>query len=77
MKIDYFKCLDILALLVQLVGAFIMYKNSPNNTETNASFFDDYDQVKPIEEKKNENLKRGFLLLVIGILIALISTILK
>jgi len=74
---NWLKCIDVLALLIQLAGAVLMYLNSPNNTETNASFFDDYDDVKPVEDQKNKRLKNGFLLLVIGILISLVSIIIK
>jgi hypothetical protein len=75
--VNWLKCIDISALLIQLIAAIIMFLNSPNNTETNAAFFDDYDEVRPIENKRNKRLKSGFLLLLIGITISLLSTLIK
>jgi hypothetical protein len=78
MKLDYFKCLDILALVIQLSGAIMMFLNSPNNTSSIDPLLDDYEEeAQPIEDKKNKRLKQGFLLLLIGILITLISTVIK
>ena len=69
------KLLDIVALVIQFLGAFIMYKNSPINRITGTMFGGDYDQSIP--NRKNKLLKTGFLLLSIGVLLSLISLILK
>jgi hypothetical protein len=74
---NWFKCLDILALLIQSVAAIVMYLNSPNNTENGSYLFDDYEYFRQIENKKNGRLKLGFLLLLIGIGLSLISTLIK
>ncbi|MBW4890955.1 hypothetical protein KXQ82_14605 [Mucilaginibacter sp. HMF5004] len=74
---NWYKFIDVLALFIQLFGASLMYLNSPNNTEKGDYLFDEYDQIKVIEDQKNRRLKSGFLLLVFGIVVSLISTILK
>ena len=76
-NMNWFKCLDILALLIQSVAAIVMYLNSPNNTENGSYLFDDYEYFRQIENKKNGRLKLGFLLLLIGIGLSLISTLIK
>jgi hypothetical protein len=74
---NWFKCLDVLALLIQSIAAIIMYLNSPDNIEKGDYLFDDYEYFRLLDIKKNKRLKFGFLLLLIGIAIALISTAIK
>ena len=67
--------LDILSLLVQFLGAIIMYLNSPINRITGNTHGGNYDQSIP--KKKNQNLKNGFLLLSVGIILSIVSLLLK
>jgi hypothetical protein len=67
--------LDILALIIQFIGAIIMYQNSPINKLTGAMFGGNYNEDIP--RQKNRRLRFGFLLLASGILISLVSLLLK
>lgn len=74
---SWFKTIDSIALAVQFAGAIIMFLNSPDNTRRGDPTFDSYEQLRQIDIKKNKMLRVGFLLLSVGITIALVSTLLK
>jgi hypothetical protein len=67
--------LDILALVIQLTGSIIMFRNSPINRVTGTQLGGDYDKELP--KLKNYKLKVGFLLLAVGIFISIVSLLLK
>jgi len=69
------KIIDIIALVIQFIGALLMYLNSPINRITGTQFGGNYDNTKP--NLKNKILKIGFLVLSIGILFSIISLLLK
>jgi len=70
------KLLDILALIVQLIGALMMYKNSPINTLQYPTQMGGVTDVKTYKIK-NRWLERGLLILVIGFAIGLFSLLMK
>ena len=69
--------LSFVALFVQIAGAYIMYKNSPDNKSNVAqstSFGNaDYDTPK----RRNRRIKTGFGILAIGFIIQMISMIVQ
>jgi hypothetical protein len=66
---------DALALIIQFIGAIVMYNNSPINRTTGTTHGGVYNPA-PVN-KKNRNLRNGFLLLSIGIILSLISLLIK
>ena len=70
------KILDLAALIVQLVGSWIMFKNSPEN-KPNGVFVGSENPDYKQSIKKNLKLKRGFLILGVEFFLALISLLLK
>jgi hypothetical protein len=72
------KYVDVAALLIQLLATILMYLNSPDNTAKGFHMFgEDDEKFRRIDNKRNKRLRFGFLLLLIGIAISLISTIIK
>jgi hypothetical protein len=70
--------LDFIALIIQLLGTYIMFKNSPDNKPEGVVYlrqFGEVDFKKP--KKKNLWLNNGFFILGLGFAVALISLILK
>lgn len=70
------KILDILALIIQFSGALIMYMNSPENSITTAREFGDTVYERAVKNK-NWWLNKGFLILSIGIFVAILSLVLR
>ena len=71
------KILDLLALIIQLFGAALMYFNSPINRMPWGPTFYDAPKLEKKIEQNNKNLKNGFAMLAIGIFIAIVSALLK
>ena len=70
--------LDFIALSIQLIGIWIMFKNSPDNKPDGVIYLKKWGETDLKEPKtKNLRLKEGFLILGIGFIIAFISLILK
>ncbi|HEY5325961.1 MAG TPA: hypothetical protein VIJ27_03090 [Mucilaginibacter sp.] len=70
------KVLDIITLAIQFFGAYLMYKNSPENQPKLPTMLGgDYDVIT--YKVQNRRLKNGFLILSFGILLSLISLIIK
>jgi hypothetical protein len=70
--------IDFTSLSIQLIGTWIMFKNSPDNKPEGVVFLKgwgdiDYDEPK----RKNKKFKNGFLILGIGFILAFISLLLK
>ena len=74
---NWLKCVDIIALLIQLIAATIMYLNSPVNRHIVLYTREENEKFIKNNNLKNKRLKQGFLLLVIGLAISLITTILN
>ena len=68
--------LDFTALIVQLIGSGIMYKNSPENKSDGFFIYSSGPDYKT-PKKKNEKFKWGFFVLGLGFFLALISLLLK
>jgi hypothetical protein len=71
----FLKVLDLIALLIQLVGAIVMYYNSPQNRATGTQSGGDYNNEKAA--MKNRMLSWGFLLLAVGIALSIILLIVR
>jgi hypothetical protein len=71
----FLKLLDIVALLIQFAGALLMYLNSPVNRITGNTHGGNFDHTIP--NRKNKKLKFGFLLLSLGIILSLLSLLIK
>lgn len=72
------KFLDVLALVIQFIGVWLMYKNSPINKMLSGTGWGDDGAKKRKElEDKNKLIRCGFLILAIGIGLSLISLIIK
>ncbi len=70
------KILDVISLIIQFVGAYLMYKNSPENQpKLPLMFGGEYDVIT--YKKQNRWLKNGFFILSIGIFLSLASLLLK
>lgn len=70
------KTLDISALIVQLIGGGLMYYYSPENTAKLPTMLSAEFDVTTYKTR-NKRLKTGFLILSFGILISLVSLIIK
>jgi len=73
----WIKILNVAAILIQFSGAVLMYMNSPDNTQKGFPGFGDADRGIKISNNKNRKLKYGFLLLVLGLFISLLTAILN
>jgi hypothetical protein len=73
--------LQLLAIVIQFSGAYMMYKNSPDLPEKDLSTLPDAERFKEINRRvvfpKSKQLRNGFLLLAIGLLISFITTLLR
>jgi hypothetical protein len=68
--------LDLFALIIQLSGSILMFYNSPDNfPDASFSYGRNPDYETP--KRKNKLVKRGFGILGIGFLVAIVSLILK
>jgi hypothetical protein len=72
-KITY--CIDLIALVVQIIATFFMFLNSPINIPSGAFMGNDVDYSTP--NKQNKRLKFGFKLLCIGFVLQMFSLIMK
>ena len=66
--------LDFISLAIQIVGSWIMYKNSPDNIPSGL-IFAKVDTLQP--QFKNMMVKRGFFLLGVGFVLTFLSMMLK
>ena len=71
----FLKFLDVLALIVQFTGAYIMFQNSPQNKISQTQMGGPNDREK--QGRRNKWLRYGFLILSIGISISLAVLIIK
>jgi hypothetical protein len=71
---NWIKILNIISILIQFSGAFLMYINSPVNQNIALYTREENQKFIKTNNDKNRKLKYGFLLLVIGLFISLITT---
>jgi len=69
--------IDFISLGLQLVGAVIMYRNSPVNQMPWGSTFADASMFRKKFKKKNDWLRYGFLILAVGVCLSLASLFIK
>jgi hypothetical protein len=68
--------LDLLAVLIQIIGTYILVKGSPENTFKGAVIYSNNEDFKKIE-KQNKKMKNGFKILLFGLAIQGISVGIK
>lgn len=69
--------INLIGLFISIIGALVMYQNSPSNFHTidGGDFTDDNTKNEEKINKKNKHLRCGFLILFFGNLIQLVSVI--